>query len=122
MRPRPTPLRASTSAQIPDGGGDDSGGHEGSTNPPARPRDDKVDLLFVVQNSASMLGVGDYLQASVQAMFDRLLNPNCVDARGHVVGVSSAGRAPREAEFQPITDIHVGHAHLVARKPRRRPV
>ena len=92
---------------MPDGGGHDAGGHDGSTPPPTPTS--KVDLLFVVQNSASMFGVGDYLQASVQAMFDRLLNPNCVDAMGAVVGVSSGGAcASGSLEFQPITDIHVG--------------
>jgi hypothetical protein len=91
----------------PEGGGHD-GSNDGSTNPPPTPTS-KLDILFTVQNSASMNGVGPYLQASVQAMFDRLLNPNCLDASGAVVGVSSAGACTNGTlEFQPIADIHIG--------------
>jgi hypothetical protein len=55
-----------------------------------------------------MQGTGPYLQASVQALFDRLLNPNCVDAGGHVLGPSQGGQcASGTAEFKPVEDIHV---------------
>jgi len=93
----------------PEGGHEGSSdGNDGSTSPPPTPTS-KLDILFAVQNSGSMVGVGPYVQASVQAMFDRLLNPNCVDATGTIVGVSSAGACTKGSlEFQPITDIHVG--------------
>jgi hypothetical protein len=87
------------------GGGDGGGGTEGGTSLPSS----KLDVLFTVQNSASMVGVGPYVQASIQSMFDRLVNPNCVDASGNVVGVSSSGACTTGSlEFQPVQDIHVG--------------
>jgi hypothetical protein len=62
----------------------------------------------MVQNSAMMGSVTDYLQASVKALFDRLLNPNCLDATGKVLGPSTGGQcATGTLEFQPIVDIHV---------------
>ena len=91
-----------------DTGSDGSGGTDGSTFPPPTPTS-KLDILFTVQNSPSIVGVSPYVQASVQAMFDRLLTPNCVDVGGNVVGVSSAGACAKGSlEYQPITDIHVG--------------
>ena len=97
-----------------DASGHDAGGNDGaadaeggSTKPP--PPTGKLDILFTVQNSASMMPVGPYVQASIQSMFDRLINPNCVDASGTVVGVSSAGQCTTGSlEFQPVEDIHVG--------------
>jgi hypothetical protein len=86
----------------------EAGPKDGSVLPPST-LTNKLDILFTVQNSASMVGVGPYVQASVQALFDRLINPNCLDASGAVVGVSSAGVcATGSLEFQPVTDIHVG--------------
>ncbi len=56
-----------------------------------------------------MAGVGEYLQASVSTLFDRLLNPDCVDASGNVLGPSTGGQcASGSLEFQPVPDIHVG--------------
>jgi hypothetical protein len=96
-------------------GGDDGGTHPdtgaeaGPTCSNSPPASSKVDLLFVVQNSAAMEGVGPYLQSSVQSLFDRLINPNCVDTSGNVVGVSMGGAcATGKLEFQPVYDIHVG--------------
>jgi hypothetical protein len=88
-------------------GGDTGGGPEGSKPPPSPTG--KLDVLFMVQNSAAMAGVGEYLQASVQALFDRLINPNCIDASGNVLGPSKNGQcASGKLEFQPVFDIHVG--------------
>jgi len=95
---------------LPDSGGTDAGHDAADAAPPPPPTPtSKVDVLFMVQNSASMAGVSDYLQASVQALFDRLLNPNCLDSSGNVVGVSSNGQCVTGAlEFQPVPDVHVG--------------
>ena len=41
---------------------------------------DKVDLLFAIDNSASMGDKQDLLAAAVPVLVNRLLNPNCVDA------------------------------------------
>ena len=92
------------------GAGDDGagGGDDGGAPLPV-PRTGKLDLLFVIQNTGQMVGVGDYLQAAVPAMFDRFIHPNCVDAGGSVVGPSSSGTcASGQLEFQPVADIHVG--------------
>jgi hypothetical protein len=40
---------------------------------------DKVDLLFAIDNSASMGDKQDLLAAAVPVLVNRLLNPNCVD-------------------------------------------
>ena len=104
------------------GNGDDAGGGggasgveggaggewEGGVGVPALPTG-KVDLLFVVQNSPAMLGVSAYLQASVPAMIDRLLNPNCIDVSSNVVGASIGGVCQYgQLEFKPVRDMHVG--------------
>ena len=76
--------------------------------PPATPTR-KIDLLFMVQNSAAMEGVGPYLQASVPELIDRLINPSCIDGAGNVVAASVGGVcATGTLEFQPIDDLHVG--------------
>src|SRR5258705_11611474 len=41
---------------------------------------DKVDLLFAIDNSASMGDKQDLLAAAVPVLVNRLLNPNCVDS------------------------------------------
>jgi hypothetical protein len=92
---------------VHDGGGD-TGSAPDASKPPPSPTS-KVDVLFMVQNSAAMAGVSEYLQASVQSLFDRLINPNCLDASGNVLGPSKKGAcASGHLEFQPVVDIHVG--------------
>jgi hypothetical protein len=92
-----------------DGGTGEGGSEAGPTCSSSPPSTSKVDLLFVVQNSPSMAGVGPYLQGSVQSLLDRLIDPHCVDASGNVVGVSSNGAcATGKLEYQPVYDIHVG--------------
>ncbi|HEY3816310.1 MAG TPA: hypothetical protein VGL81_04015 [Polyangiaceae bacterium] len=110
--PSDAPFGTDGIAPGPEGGshGSDGGADAGdsATSPPPTPTS-KLDILFAVQNSASMVGVGPYVQASVQAMFDRLVSPNCIDGSGSVVGVSSAGVcATGSLEFQPVSDIHIG--------------
>ena len=51
----------------------------------------------------------EYLRQSVPAFIGRLLNPNCVDSGGAVLGVSqNAQCAQGRLEFQPVTDMHIG--------------
>ena len=84
---------------------------EGGARPPSAPAT-KLDLLFVIENTKGMLGVtvgNDFLSASVQPLIDRLLNPNCVDASGNVLGPSQNGQcASGKLEFKPVHDMHVG--------------
>jgi hypothetical protein len=94
-------------------GASSSGGStaEGGVRPPSAPAT-KLDLLFVLENTKGMLGVtfaNDFLSASVQPLIDRLLNPNCVDASGNVLGPSQNGQCTSgKLEFQPVHDMHVG--------------
>ncbi len=72
---------------------------------------DKIDLLFMVDNSASMADKQDILRDAVPVLVSRLISPICVDGNGAPTGASSvngmcaAGSAP---EFNPIGDIHIG--------------
>ncbi|MEI9954672.1 MAG: hypothetical protein WDO74_38310 [Pseudomonadota bacterium] len=73
---------------------------------------DKIDLLFMVDNSVSMQDKQEILKAAVPVLVSRLAAPICVDAAGKPTGVSSAGGvcpANKGApEFSPIGDIHIG--------------
>ncbi|HEX2673721.1 MAG TPA: hypothetical protein VHM25_22740, partial [Polyangiaceae bacterium] len=72
---------------------------------------DKLDVLFVVDNSLSMGGKQQLLANSLPRFVARLTNPLCVDEQGVVTeqpagptAVCSSGRR----EFKPIADIHFG--------------
>jgi hypothetical protein len=74
---------------------------------------DKVDLLFVIDNSASMGDKQAYLAEAVPALITRLVQPNCVDAiTGQVYGPSDAqgnGTCTQgKVEFPPVHDMHLG--------------
>jgi hypothetical protein len=66
----------------------------------------------MVQNSSKtndFLIANDFLTAAVPAFIHRLLDPNCVDASGNVLGSSQNGQCAQGAlEFRPVTDMHVG--------------
>jgi hypothetical protein len=77
---------------------------------------DKVDLLFDIDNSASMGDKQAYLSAAVPDLLNRLVQPYCVDANGAPIvaggnpvtsdidGNCSQGKA----EFKPVHDMHIG--------------
>jgi hypothetical protein len=74
---------------------------------------DKVDILFDIDNSASMGDKQDFLTKAIPDLIDRLVNPNCVDTvTGAPVGTkSNAGQgcpAGSKAEFQAVHDMHLG--------------
>lgn len=77
------------------GGGTDggAGGTDGSSGPPAigSQKSSKLDLLLVVDNSASMADKQALLSASSGDLIRRLINPPCVDAAGAVVDQPSSG-------------------------------
>jgi hypothetical protein len=80
---------------------------------PVRPASfDKLDLLFMIDNSPSMQGKQELLAESVPALLDRLLSPNCVDENGERTGgkadPSSGMCQTGEPEFRPVHDVHVG--------------
>ncbi len=69
----------------------------------------KVDLLFMIDNSASMGDKQELLRRSVPDLVRRLVAPNCVDGSGNVVGRSTNGICiSGTLEFAPVTDLHVG--------------
>jgi hypothetical protein len=78
-------------------------------------RVDKIDLLFMIDNSASMADKQKILAAAVPDLVERFTNPICVDREtrayaGTVApGASCAETHPgSEREFDPILDIHIG--------------
>ncbi|HEX3597957.1 MAG TPA: hypothetical protein VHU80_22765, partial [Polyangiaceae bacterium] len=75
---------------------------------------DKIDLLFMIDNSASMDDKQKILQLAVPDLVRRLVNPNCVDASGaakvdmSTIAPDADCPSPYVREFTPIRDIHVG--------------
>src|SRR5580698_9474008 len=58
----------------------------------------KVDLLFDIDNSASMGDKQAYLEQAVPDLVTRLITPNCIsNATGQVAGQSSLGACPAES-------------------------
>jgi hypothetical protein len=71
----------------------------------------KIDILFDIDNSASMGDKQAYLVQAVPDLVGRLENPNCVDpsANGAVLGASIDGTcASGTLEFAPVRDMHLG--------------
>jgi hypothetical protein len=71
---------------------------------------DKVDILFDIDNSASMGDKQAYLAQAIPDLITRLVTPNCVDANGGVVGQSDTqGHCSKgQVEFPPVHDMHIG--------------
>ncbi|HEX8791767.1 MAG TPA: hypothetical protein VF765_12515 [Polyangiaceae bacterium] len=73
---------------------------------------DKVDLLFMIDNSASMGDKQTILNLAVPLLLRRLVQPNCIDPTNNgVVGTAKPdGTCPTGSkyEFPPVHDLHVG--------------
>ncbi len=77
---------------------------------------DKIDLLLMIDNSASMADKQDILAAAVPNLINGILNPPCLDGRtGQPVAANLQPGTPTAAcptgsqrEFSPVTDVHVG--------------
>jgi hypothetical protein len=70
---------------------------------------DKLDLLFMVDNSASMGDKQALLAQAVPDMINRLVSPNCVDASGNTLAPSNMGSCSMgKLEFPPVHDMHLG--------------
>jgi hypothetical protein len=66
------------------------------------------DLLFVIDNSRSMGDKAALLATALPDLLNELVNPDCVDVAGNVVGASSAGRcAMGRIAHPPVGDLHV---------------
>jgi hypothetical protein len=69
----------------------------------------KLDLLFMIDNSASMGDKQALLALAIPDMINRLVSPNCVDANGNYLGASNNGAcATGQIEFPPVHDMHLG--------------
>jgi hypothetical protein len=96
-------VQPDASADAPSDGATNGGFDSGSAC-----SSNRVDVLFMVDNSASMSTKVDYLWAAVPEFLGRLARPNCI-ANGHVVAQSHDGVCDQGAiEFPPVTDMHVG--------------
>ncbi|HSY23848.1 MAG TPA: hypothetical protein VK841_17090 [Polyangiaceae bacterium] len=72
----------------------------------------KVDVLFDIDNSASMGDKQAYLTQAIPALIGRLVAPNCIDGSQppNVNGTVVNGTCPMgfQPEFAPVTDLHLG--------------
>jgi hypothetical protein len=71
---------------------------------------DKIDLLFMIDNSGSMADKQKLLSAAVPSLLSRFVSPLCLDDNGQPNGNHfTDGRCATGApEFAPIGDIHIG--------------
>ena len=73
---------------------------------------DKLDLLFMIDNSASMGDKQALLALAVPDMINRLVAPNCLDANNVPMGqaMPDGTGCPNgsKAEFPPVHDMHIG--------------
>jgi hypothetical protein len=71
---------------------------------------DKIDLLFMIDNSASMADKQEILANAVGDLVNRLVAPGCIDANGATQPVGGDGKCPANTkrEFDPVNDIHIG--------------
>jgi len=69
----------------------------------------KIDLLFMIDNSISMADKQEILRQAVPQLLNRLLDPLCQDEAGGLVQ-KVGGRCPdgTTEEFSAIDDIHIG--------------
>ncbi len=79
---------------------------------PPPPTDvEKVDILFDIDNSASMGDKQAYLAQAIPDLIHRLVSPNCVDSGGNATGVTAdvnGNCSIGTAEFHPVHDMHIG--------------
>jgi hypothetical protein len=75
---------------------------------------DKIDILFMIDNSLSMGDKQAVLAAAVPQLLGRLTNPDCISEDG-TQRVSMAQQGPNaecgadlQREFAPVKDIHIG--------------
>ncbi|MCC6214535.1 MAG: hypothetical protein IT376_06675 [Polyangiaceae bacterium] len=73
---------------------------------------ERIDLLFMIDNSISMADKQALLAKAVPVLASRLVNPICVDQDGNDLGntpTDPAAPCPSGTrEFRPLNDIHIG--------------
>ncbi|HEX8790464.1 MAG TPA: hypothetical protein VF765_05890 [Polyangiaceae bacterium] len=94
------------------GSGSSSGGFGPDGSIPPHGPAQNVDLLFMVDNSASMGDKQSLLGLAIPVLIQRLVTPNCVDASGNaipgVISDQSGNCAMGKPEFTPVKDLHIG--------------
>jgi hypothetical protein len=98
------------------GSGGTGGAHSGDGGPvdyvtPARGvKVDKIDLLFMIDNSSSMADKQEIMAAAIPQLVERLIEPKCIGLlSGRVVGPAVNGScATGVLDFDPVKDIHIG--------------
>src|SRR5690349_6898261 len=70
---------------------------------------DKIDLLFMIDNSVSMKDKQQVLNDAVPVLVERLVTPRCLDDAGNSVGMADPTGVCTTgvAEFKPVKDIHI---------------
>ena len=102
---------AGTGSGAGDAGAKEAGGQDSNTS--AAVPEPKVDLLFDIDNSASMGDKQLYLQQAIPEMIARLVTPRCIDkTTGQPNGKNAdatTGQCPEgQPEFVPVHDMHIG--------------
>lgn len=70
---------------------------------------EKVDVLFVVDGSASMGDKQELLASAIPSLLRRLLEPLCVEGGQYNGATATGGICPSGSpEFPPVVDLHVG--------------
>jgi hypothetical protein len=70
---------------------------------------DKVDLLFMIDNSVSMGDKQSLLALAVPNMLQRLVEPNCLTSTGTIMGTDVNGcPSGTTPEFAPVHNMHIG--------------
>lgn len=91
------------------GGAQGTGGAAGASTAPFA---DKVDLLFVVDNSAYVFDEQEVLKRSVGTFLRELTNPPCVDDDGEIASQPASAEAECPSgsarRHPPVRDLHVG--------------
>lgn len=71
---------------------------------------DKIDLLFVIDNSVSMADKQQILRDAVPNLLGRLINPSCADRESGELSDFPGTVCPEgtKREFEPVENIHIG--------------
>lgn len=71
---------------------------------------DKIDLLFMIDNSISMADKQAILSDAVPVLVQRLVSPSCINANGETVQRGDGDNCPAgySEEFNAIRNIHIG--------------
>lgn len=74
-------------------------------------RIDRIDLLFVIDNSRGIGDKHDILRETLETFVGRLVNPRCVDREGRPGAQPELGEAcpaGERRELEPVRDMHIG--------------